>query len=332
MLFGFAGGAVAGFLLTAVATWTNRPPVSGPVLAALCAVWGVARLSGFLPGQIGWVLWGLSSLLFWGGLLALLAHEIISARNRRNYKALALLFVFLLTEAAFFMAAGNDVQVQEGCLRAGIFLLLAMIVLIGGRIIPAFTQNWLAQNRPDCNAKIPGFDRIDLSAVAVTGAFAAGFVLFPAATLTGVLGLAAALAQGWRLLRWRGWLARREPLLWVLHIGFAWLPLGFALLGISILALPSWWESGIHALTYGGIGTMILGVAARVALGHTGRPLQAFPLMTLAFVLITVGSLCRMLAQPGHGSWMTLSVALWLSAYGLFLIQYLPILLEPRVK
>jgi uncharacterized protein involved in response to NO len=98
------------------------------------------------------------------------------------------------------------------------------------------------------------------------------------------------------------------------------------------LGQPVLWESGIHALTYGAVGTLILGVAARVALGHTGRPFQAFPLMTAAFVVITLGTLCRILAQPGHGSWMTLSVALWLGAYGLFLIQYVPILLAPRAN
>jgi uncharacterized protein involved in response to NO len=121
-------------------------------------------------------------------------------------------------------------------------------------------------------------------------------------------------------------------LLWVLHIGYGWIPVGFLLLGISILGKPGLWESGVHALTYGAVGSLILGVAARVALGHTGRPLQAFPLMTLSFVLINLGALCRILAQPGSGAWMTLSVALWLGAYGLFLIQYLPILLSPKVE
>ncbi|MFM8332084.1 MAG: NnrS family protein [Candidatus Methylumidiphilus sp.] len=332
MIFGFAGGAVAGFLLTAVATWTNRPPVAGAALMALCLAWGLARLGGFLPGAFGWVAWGLSSLVFWGGLLALLGREIIGARNARNYKALALLSAFLATEATFFMAAGQNVELQEGCLRAGIFLLLGMVVLVGGRIIPAFTQNWLDQNRPERGARIPSFDRIDGGAVAVTALFAVGFVFWPGAALTGALGLAAAAAQAARLWRWQGWLAGREPLLWVLHVGFAWLPVGFALLGASILGAPVLWESGIHALAYGTVGTLILGVAARVALGHTGRPLRASPLMALAFALITLGTLCRILAQPGHGVWMTLSVALWLAAYGLFLIQYVPILLSPRAS
>jgi len=332
MIFGFAGGAMAGFLLTAVATWTNRPPVSGVPLMAMCAVWGLARLGGFLPGQAGWLIWGLASLMFWGGLLALMGREVLAAKNERNYKALVLLSAFLATEAVFFINAGGNVELQDKCLRTGLFLVLGMIVLVGGRIIPAFTQNWLRQNRPDIPVKLPVFDRIDMGAIALTALFGVGFVLWPKHTLTGLLGLLAALAQAYRLVRWQGWLAGREPLLWVLHLGYGWISVGFLLLGVAILGKPSLWESGIHALTYGAVGTMILGVAARVALGHTGRPLQSFPLMTLAFCLITLGTLCRIIAQPGISPWMTLSVALWMGAYGLFLTQYVPILLAPRLK
>jgi uncharacterized protein involved in response to NO len=227
MIFGFGGGAIAGFLLTAVATWTARPPVSGPTLMALCAVWALARLGGFLPGPFDWVVWGLSSVLFWGGLLALMGHEVLSARNERNYKALALLAAFLVTEATFFMGAGNNVDLQEGCLRTGILLLVGMIVFVGGRIIPAFTQNWLRQNRPELSVQLPSFDRIDQGAVVATAAFAIGFIFWPLAPVTGVLAILAGAAQGYRLWRWQGWLAAQEPLLWVLHLGFAWIPVGF---------------------------------------------------------------------------------------------------------
>ena len=329
MIFGFAGGAIAGFLLTAVATWTNRPPIAGAELMALCAAWGLARLGGFLPGQIGWVVWGLSSLCFWGGLLLLMGREVVAAKNSRNYKAILLLAAFLATEAVFFMAAGDHVELQDKSLRTGLFLVLGMIILVGGRIIPAFTQNWLRLNRPDLSVQLPAFDRIDAGGVALTVLFGLGFVLWPRSTLTGSLGLLAALAHGYRLVRWQGWLAGREPLLWVLHLGYGWIAVGFLLLGIAIFGKPSLWESGIHALTYGALGTLILGVAARVALGHTGRPVQSVPLMTLAFSLISLGALCRIIAQPGVSLWMTFSVALWLGAYGLFLIQYVPILLAP---
>jgi uncharacterized protein involved in response to NO len=329
MIFGFAGGAIAGFLLTAVSTWTNRPPVAGARLMALCTSWLLARLGGFLPEAAAWMVWGSASLLFWGGLLALLGREVIAARNARNYKALPLLLAFLATETVFFVPAHDDVELQRTCLRTGLFLVLGMISLVGGRIIPAFTQNWLRVNRPDIAVQLPAFDRLDLASVLLTVPFAVGFILWPESLYTGLLGLFAACLQAVRLVRWRGRLSRREPLLWVLHVGYGWIPVGFALLGSAVLGMPDLSDRGIHALTYGAIGTLILGVAARVALGHTGRPLRSFPIMTLAFSLISLGTLCRIFAQTGSAA-MLLSAALWIAAYGLFLVKYAPILLAPR--
>jgi len=328
MVLGYAGGAIAGFLLTAVATWTGRPPVSGAWLQALCAAWLAARMGPWLPGAFGGALWGLGSLLFWAGLLGLMAREVVGARNARNYKVLVLLAAFLALETVFFGAAGYS-GVREACLRAGLFLVLGMISVVGGRIIPAFTQNWLRAKRPADKLQLPGFDRLDLTVVLLTAIFAVGFVLWPLAALTGWLGLSAGLAQAVRLARWRGWLTASEPLLWILHLGYAWIPAGFLLLGLGILGEPRGLDRGIHALAYGAIGTLILGVAARVALGHTGRPLRSFPAMTLAFVLITLGTLCRILLPLGQGG-LWLAVGLWVAAYALFVWQYAPILLRPR--
>jgi uncharacterized protein involved in response to NO len=206
-----------------------------------------------------------------------------------------------------------------------------MILLVGGRIIPSFTQNWLRLNRPTLDERLPAFDRFDGLAIAASGLLALSFVASPHSVGTGVLGIAAAILQGFRLIRWRGWLAWREPLLWVLHVGYAWIPIGLALLGASaLLDRPGLWDSGLHALGYGAIGTLILGVAARVALGHTGRPLRAFPAMTLAFGLMTVGTAFRLCAPPG-GPLLWISVGFWFAAYLLFLARYLPILLAPRL-
>ncbi|WP_173586099.1 NnrS family protein, partial [Methylogaea oryzae] len=186
MLFGFAGGAIAGFLLTAVATWTSRPPVAGGALMALCAVWLLARLAAFLPDGL-W-LWGGASVLFWAGLLGLMAREVVAARNARNYKVAPLLAAFLLAEVAFFAAAPDGDWVMQAALRAGLFLVLGMIFLVGGRIIPSFTQNWLRANRPDIAVQLPSFDRLDLAAVAAGAVFAAGFVLWPTQRIVGFAG------------------------------------------------------------------------------------------------------------------------------------------------
>lgn len=332
MLFGFGGGAIAGFLLTAVATWTGRSPVAGAPLIGLCGAWAMARLGAFLPGRPGLLVWGSASLVFWAGLIGLMAREVYAVRNVRNYKVVFLLTAFLAAEGVFFVEAwAGGSAGAEASLRAGLFLVLGMISLVGGRIIPAFTQNWLKLNRPERTVRLPPFDRVDLASVAATVVFGVGFVAWPDSRLTGWAGVAAAIIQMVRVARWQGWLARQEPLLWVLHLGYAWIPVGFALLGLAILKLRFLFDSGIHALSYGAVGTMILGVAARVALGHTGRPLRASPAMTAAFLLLTLGALCRVLSLAGSG-WLSASVGFWLAAYGLFLARYTPILLSPRLN
>ena len=332
MLFGFAGGAIAGFLLTAVATWTSRPAVSGYPLIGLCVTWVLARIGAFMPGQFGFALWSQASLIFWIVLAVLMAREVIAARNARNYKVLPLLLGFLTVEAAFFVSAPEAVEYMETCLRIGVFLVIGMISLVGGRIIPAFTQNWLRLKRPDLQVQLSPFDRFDLATTLTTASFAVGFSVWPDANATGWLGVLSALTQSLRLARWRGWLAWQEPLLWVLHLGYAWIPIGFGLLGAGTLSGQPLFDGGIHALTYGAMGTLILGVAARVALGHTGRALQAFPSITIAFVLVIVGTSIRIMTSTIGSGWVIVSLALWISAYLIFLLRYLSILLSPRVN
>ena len=330
MLFGFAGAAIAGFLLTAVATWTNRPAVAGPRLAGLCVFWLAARLGAFLPGAGGFTLWALGSGLFWFWLTLLMAREVLATRNVRNYKIPGVLAAFGLAELVFFLAGPGQPMWMEAALRAGLFLVIGLILLVGGRIIPNFTQNWLKLQGSEPDRRLPAFNRFDLAAVSLTATFAAAYTIWPMASATGGLGLASALMQAARVVRWQGWLTWREPLLWILHVGYAWIPVGLALLGLAALNQPLWRDAGVHALTYGAIGTMILAVATRVALGHTGRPLTASPGMALAFGLITLGAVLRVFAPVGHPA-MLLSLPLWLAAYALFLIQYTPILLAPRV-
>jgi uncharacterized protein involved in response to NO len=329
MLSGFAGAAIAGFLLTAVATWTQRPAVAGARLAALCGLWIAARLGAVLPGEAGYLLWALGSGLFWLWLTVLMAGEVLPARNTRNYKVPAVLAAFVAAEAVFFLAGSGQLALKEAALRAGLMLIIGLIQLVGGRIIPNFTLNWLKQHRPETAIRMPAFDQWDFGAVIVTALFAAGFVLRPLDLFTGWLGLASGLSQAMRLARWQGWRTGREPLLWVLHVGYGWIPVGLMLLGLAALGQPLWLDAGIHALTVGAIGTLVLGVMARVALGHTGRPLVATSDMTLAFVLITLGAALRVFAPAGHPA-MLWSMPLWLAAYALFLFRYTPILLAPR--
>ncbi len=237
MIFGFAGAAIAGFLLTAVATWTGRPPVRGRTLMLLSAAWLMARLGGFLPGALGAVLWAGSSVAFWLALAFLLAREVYAVRNVRNYKVPILLFAFTVAEGIFFATGPEHRETQEACLRAGLFLVLGMISLVGGRILPAFTQNWLRLNRPHVTVQLPGFDRFDQIAVGLMALFGVGWVAAPEAATTGWLALSAAVLHAARLLRWRGWLTVAEPLLWILHVGYAWIPTGLRCWGSPNSAL-----------------------------------------------------------------------------------------------
>jgi uncharacterized protein involved in response to NO len=227
------------------------------------------------------------------------------------------------------VAGPEQLALREAALRAGLMLIVGLILLVGGRIIPNFTLNWLKQHQPESGARLLAFDQWDFGAVIVAVFFAAAFVLQPMDLFTGWLGLAASMAQAGRLIRWQGWRTGREPLLWILHVGFGWVPVGLVLLGLAALGQPLWFDAGIHALTVGAIGTLVLGVMARVALGHTGRPLVATSDMTLAFVLITLGAALRVFAPAGHPVMMW-SMPLWLAAYALFLFRYTPILLAPR--
>lgn len=330
MVFGFAGCAIAGFLLTAVATWTGRPPIAGPPLLLLSGLWLLARIAALGPDWSSFSVWAAGSCLFWLTLSLLIAREVFAARNTRNYKVPALLLAFLIAEVVFFAAGPEHGDVQAACVRLGLFLVLGMISLVGGRILPAFTQNWLRANRPQLAIQLPTLDRLDQVAVILMAMFAVAWVVVPDEGGTGWLGLAAAAAQAARVIRWRGWLAGSEPLLWILHLGYAWIPIGFALLGLASITGWGLRDAGLHALAYGAIGTLILAVAARVALGHTGRPLMASARMRWAFVLISVGTLGRLASLfASEGLW--LSAVAWVAAYGLFISQYAPILLQPRV-
>jgi uncharacterized protein involved in response to NO len=207
---------------------------------------------------------------------------------------------------------------------------LMLISLVGGRIIPSFTRNWLTKNRPDIRAPAPftWFDRI---VMALTAVALVAWLLLPGAIVTSAVCLAAGLAQWARLVRWRGLATLREPLLWVLHLGYGWLGLGFCLLGWN--GLPPF--VALHALTVGAIGTMTLAVMTRATLGHTGRPLTAGPGTTAIYGLVTVAALCRLVAPfVGEHYLMMLWLAgcAWSAAFGLFAILYLRPFVLPRVS
>jgi uncharacterized protein involved in response to NO len=218
--------------------------------------------------------------------------------------------------------------------RIGVATLLMLITLVGGRIIPSFTRNWLAKRRPEMSAPAL-FGLADRIALALAGLALAAWVAAPKSILAPWAELAAAIAIGFRLSRWRGNAIMREPLLWVLHLGYGWLALGFLILGLVGLApvLPE--TAALHALTVGAIGTMTLAVMTRASLGHTGRPLTAGPGTTAIYVLVTLAALLRLVAPLESSAYVTmlaLAGLAWSGAFGLFVLLYAGPLATPRMR
>ena len=337
MIFGFAGAAIGGFALTAVATWTKRSPVSGPPLLVLSALWSIARVLFFLPSQSLLPVAIVADLGYSALLFLLMSREVIGARNQRNYKVLLILALLAASNVLFFVGMKRNAGWTMTALLAGLWLVVMLINLVGGRIIPAFTRNWLQRGLSDQERQPvrlpPMFERFDLLTSWLMASFATLQLVDAPPSWTAALGLPTSVLLFVRLSRWQGIHTGREPLVWVLHIAFSWLPLGILLLSLAELRLiPQ--TAGIHALTSGAVATMILAVASRAALGHTNRPLESHPLLTAAYVLITIAAICRVAATigPGARALLTVSAAAWCLGFLCFAWRYMPILTQPRVQ
>ncbi|GAA0681184.1 NnrS family protein [Marinobacterium maritimum] len=330
MLFGFVGAAIGGFLLAAVANWTGRKPVSGASLVWLALAWLLARAVALVGGAWAEPVNALAAVSYWLVLAFLFGRELILAGNRRNLKVLVILGLFALLSLAFHL----HWLPERDVLHLVLVLVLMLLTLIGGRITPAFTRNWLNRQAIE-GARMPAaFGPVDIAAAALTPLAGIVWVFWEQGAVTAVLLLLAGSAQLVRLIRWRGWQTRAEPLLLVLHIGYAWLGAGLLLLAGSSAGL---WSSsaGLHALTVGAMGGMIMAVASRAALGHTGRELRAGPLLVLAFLVLHLAALVRVLAALWPAAMMNLIIAsalFWLLAFALFAWRYLPILLGPSLS
>jgi uncharacterized protein involved in response to NO len=332
MLFGFVMAAVAGFLLTAIPNWTGRLPVQGAPLAFLAALWLAGRvatlLGGFWPAPLVIAL----DLALPVALVFVAAREIVAGRNWRNL--VMLLPVTILGLANLLMhleALGQPIEPGLGW-RLGLAAILVLIAVVGGRIIPSFTRNWLVKR--GATALPAPFGRVDRLALLSLVPTLLAWSVLPDHALVGVLLLAVAFLHLLRLARWRGLATAPDPLLLILHLGYAWLALGLGLLGAATMApalIPQ--SAAIHALTAGAAATMILAVMTRATHGHTGRDLVADRPTAALYLAINLAALTRVVAAllPGWSLplW-SLSALFWFVAFGLFLIAYGGMLLGPR--
>lgn len=337
MGLGFAGAVVAGFLLTAVSTWTGRPPVQGGWLVLLAVAWLAGRSAMLFAAELPpWLAAALD--LAFPLLLALLAtREIVGGRSRRNYGVLALAWLLvgftLLYQAAAMGLVPEDTgaETEQIVVRLLVQVLVLLVAVIGGRVIPAFTTNWLKQRGATRLPRaLPWLERVILPLTAVAGISQA---LFPEGVATALLCFISGLGHALRLAGWRGHATLAEPLLLVLHVAYAWLAIGFLLLAATAAGAPLPGTAALHALTVGAVAGMILGMMTRVALGHTGRVLTAARSTVVAYLLLGLATLARVFGpafEPLASAAFQWSGALWMAAFAIFLWTYLPILVGPR--
>lgn len=332
MLFGFISAAIAGFLLTAIPNWTGRAPIRGQPLIGLVLLWIAGRIACFTSASLPVWLGVAIDSVFLLALCLVVAREILLAGNRRNLIMPVPIAVLLVANVLTHLEAlGVGVPAGIGR-RLGISAVIFLMSVIAGRIIPAFTRNWLSVRKAK---KLPApAGRFDLLAIASLALGLLGWVFFPVSAVSGAILLAAAVLNAWRLARWRGLATASEPLLAILHVGYLWIVIGAGLLGASIVGTHVPGPAAIHALTAGAMGTMVLAVMSRVSLGHTGRTLHADVITTTAYASITLATLTRIAAAclPSHYlPLITLSGVLWIASFLIFAVYYGPMLVSPRI-
>lgn len=327
LVFGYGGAVITGFALTAIPNWTGRKPVAGMLLGMLFLVWFFARMASLamLAGHIGVTIPALAESMFFILFFCLSAREVVAAHNVRNFKIIAI-FSFLLAAAisANLQRMGLlDIAISGW--RAGLGVLILLISIIGGRIIPAFTGNWMRRQQMD---KMPvSFSKFDAATILVTAAALGLFMVeYSGESLPVVTALAAGLNLI-RLLRWRGWKTISSPIVLMLHVSYLWIPAGFLMLALAHLGLLAE-TAALHAWTVGGIGGMTLAVMTRASLGHAGLPLEDSVLLTSIYLSVTLSALVRVSA----GIWpdtpqmmIQASGLLWCAAFLLFLWRFTPI-------
>jgi uncharacterized protein involved in response to NO len=332
VLYGYLGAAIAGFLLTAVPNWTGRLPIVGRPLGALAALWLAGRVAVLSSAGLPPLLVAGLDVGFPVVLGALLVREVVAGQNWRNLMVLAMLAVFALGNALFhWEAARGDYAAQGVGLRLGLAAALMMIGLIGGRIVPSFTGNWLAR-RGAGRLPVAPMQRFDRWALLLLLAVLLMWVAWPAHPATGAALLAAGLLHLVRLARWAGERTGAEPLVAVLHLSYAFLPVGALAMGVEILRPGIFGIAGAQHLWMGGaIGLMTLAVMTRATLGHTGQALRAGP----GTVAIYAALVLSVLARVAAGAWPSAATLLhalsglaWIGAFGGFAAVYGGLLLR----
>jgi uncharacterized protein involved in response to NO len=329
MIFGYLAAVMAGFVLTAIPNWTGRLPLSGGPLLVLLLAWAAGRLIAFLP--VAPAIAATIDVTFLAALAGAVWREIAAGQNYRNIPIAAL--VSLLAVANLLDYLGLVFVNLDGYgTRLALGVAAVMIALVGGRITPSFTRNWMA--RGEMQPLPAAMGRIDRIALATTAAAMLAWTVRPEAIVSGLLLVAAGALLFIRMSRWRGWRTLTSPIVLVLHLGYLWLSTALVLLGLAaVLADVTVETAGIHALTAGAIGTMTLAVMTRASLGHTGRAIETDWATAAIYALVTIGALVRVGAPflPDYEATLIAAGAAWSGAFALFVVRYGPMLARPRI-
>ena len=331
-LFGYLWAVIAGFLMTAVPNWTGRLPIVGWPLLGLVSIWLIGRiamvLSSDLPATVTVGLDLLFPLLF----TIAIGREIIFGKNWRNLKVLILLILLFCANLIFDCEAFNDGYAADGYgARLALAIAVFLIAIIGGRIVPSFTRNWLAKRG---NTKLPApHGRVDQTIMVFTAICLVLWILFPDTKLTALLCGLCGVANLYRLQRWRGLATLKEPLVFVLHVGFLFIPLGFIALALGTFGIIPGGRAPVqHLWMAGGIGMMTMAVMTRASLGHAGRPLTVSWPVVLVYLALFLSVWLRLFAGIANNNLPTLHIAgtLWILAFLGFVVLYWNILTKPR--
>jgi uncharacterized protein involved in response to NO len=333
-LFGYLGAVIGGFLLTAVPNWTGRLPVVGWRLGGLVALWIIGRLAIALSASLPVWLVVVLDLSFLVVLSAVILREIIAGKNWKNLPVLALIGVMTFANLLFHLEAGQDGFAAQGFgLRLGLAVVLVLVLLIGGKIIPSFTRNWLVK-RGATALPVPPMQRFDKAVMLVTILGFLGWTVAPQDMLTGAALLILSGLHLVRLGRWQGAQTGGEPLVWVLHVAYAFIPLGALAMSLSILAPGMIAQAtALHVWTAGAVGLMTVAVMTRATRGHAGHPLEA-DRATVGVYLALVGSVCLRVAADLvldlRDALLNGSALLWILCFAGFVVLYGPMLLRAK--
>jgi len=330
LVYGYVPAVIAGFLFTAVPNWTGRLPITGRPLLLLFLTWIAGRVAIMFSGVIGLGVAAAIDMVFITALVAIIGREVAAGKNKRNLKVVAVVGLLLIGNALFHL----EIMVAKGTnygVRLGVAATVLLIMIIGGRIIPSFTHNWLARQG---SGRMPQqFSQFDGIVMMASGVALLCWVAAPAFVATGLISLVAAGLNIARLSRWCGNRTLGEPLVFVLHVAYAFVPLGFLLVGIAALVPGALNAAGaMHAWTVGSVGLTTLAVMTRASLGHTGRPLVATAPIQLLYISVFVAAVARVAAafDVGREPLLYVSAAAWVLAFFGFAVVYWPVLTRPR--